>query len=600
MSSIDDDLADAVAQFYADPLGFVMFAYDWDGDKQLHLCELPEPWSLVYNSKYGPDRWACEFLDNIGRQVREHAFDGVTPVAPIREAIASGHGIGKSAMAGWLVDWIMSTRPMSVGTVTANTGPQLESKTWAEIAKWTKRCITGHWFDVHTGRGSMKMTHKKFPEAWKCFAQTCVKENSEAFAGQHAPTGTSFYIFDEASRIEDIINEVSEGGMSDGEPMKFAFGNPTRNTGWFKQCFDGMAHRWGHRHIDSRTVQITNKVNIDEQIKDYGIDSDFVKVRVRGMFPSQSMRQFISTTDVDKAFGKHLREEQYNFAPKILTLDNAWEGDDEWVIGMRQGLRFDVLEFGLKNDNDVVIANKLARYEDQHKADAVFIDGGYGTGVVSIGRTLGRSWMLVWFAEASNDPGCLNKRAEMWKLSRDWLKEGGAIPNDMVLYRDAIGPETVPRIDGKIQLESKADMKKRQVASPNRWDALALSFAHPVHAKKLEGMNGERGAPDANAREYDPLANICEGFKAWRIGTTQATATSRASCAARRLQMRTAPSRPTRCSPRASNSYKVSRSMVASATSVSTGRTPAPWWDRTATRSPSTITRAAQASVSIQ
>lgn len=555
--TFEQRLADEVATFRDDPLGFVMFAFAWDTDPQLQVCELPAPWNLIYGSKYGPDAWACQFLDDLGAKIRANSFDGHTPVAPIREAIASGHGIGKSALAGWLVNFIMSTRPMSVGTVTANTGPQLESKTWAEIAKWNKRSITGHWFDVSTGRGSMKMTHKKFPESWKCFAQTCVKENSEAFAGQHAPTGTSFYIFDEASRIEDIINEVSEGGLSDGEPMKFAFGNPTRNTGWFKNCFDGMAHRWGTRHIDSRTVQITNKQNIEEYIKDYGLDSDFVKVRVRGMFPSMSIKQFIGTNDVDAAFGRFLKPDAYEWAPKILTLDNAWEGDDEGVIGLRQGLKFEILYTFAKNDNDVVIADKLARLEDEHKADAVFIDGGYGTGVVSVGRTLGRDWVLVWFAEASSDPGCVNKRAQMWKEARDWLKAGGSIPKRMTLYRDLIGPETVPRLDGKIQLESKKDMKKRDVASPNEGDALALSFAHPVQAKNLRGVGGDRGAHDQTPAEHDPYANLQpRERRACAQGWRSLLRSRRSGRGSRGMRLLLAPqrSRQTPCSHRASES----------------------------------------------
>lgn len=507
--TLDQQLADQVAKYYADPLGFVMFAYSWDDDKALQVCELPEPWAQRYDSKYGPDAWACQFLDDLGEKIKARGFNGRDPVEPIRESIASGHGIGKSALIAWLANFIMSTRPHAVGTVTANTGPQLESKTWAEIAKWTKRCITGHWFDVTTGRGSMKMVHKEFPETWKLFAQTCVKENSEAFAGQHAPTSTSFYLFDESSAIEDIIDEVSEGGLTDGEPMKFAFGNPTRNTGWFKNTFGRLSHRWGVRHIDSRDVQITNKATIAEMIEDYGIDSDRVKVRVRGMFPSQSITQFISTADVDKACKVHLRPEQYQFAPKILTLDNAWEGDDEGVIGMRQGLCFKILRTFAKNDNDVEVATMLARLEDEEKADAVFIDAGYGTGVVSIGRTLGRNWQLVWFAGASSDPGCLNKRAEIWNETKKWLQSGGAIdPRDTVLYRDLIGPETVSRLDGKIQLESKKDMKKRGESSPGRGDSLALSFSAPVHAKQLEGINRSNSVHDHFQREYDPFQHM--------------------------------------------------------------------------------------------
>jgi hypothetical protein len=501
----EQELADAVAACYAAPLDFVMLAWDWQKDTTIQLCKLPAPWDLRYESEYGPDAWSCEFLDHLGEQIKQRAFDGQHAVAPIREAIASGHGIGKSALVGWLACFLMSTRPHAVGTVTANTGPQLEAKTWAEIAKWCKKSITGHWFEVTTGRGSMKMLHKQHPETWKLYAQTCAKENSEAFAGQHAPTSTSFYLFDESSAIEDVIDEVSEGGLSDGEPMKFAFGNPTRNTGWFRNCFSRNAHRWGTRHIDSRNVQITNKTNITEMIEDYGIDSDRVKVRVRGMFPSQSVKQFISTADVDAATRVHLRIEQYSFAPKILTLDNAWEGDDEGVIGMRQGLKFNVMRTFAKNDNDVEVATMLARIEDEEKADAVFIDAGYGTGVVSIGRTLGRNWHLVWFAGASPDQGCLNMRAYMGNEVKKWLKSGGSIDGkDTVLYRDLISPETVSRMDGKIQLESKKDMKARGEPSPGRADSLFLSFAAPVHAKHLQGL-ARSGVHDGTAREYDPF-----------------------------------------------------------------------------------------------
>lgn len=498
-------LAQDCGKFFDDPLGFVLYAYDWDNDPALRVVELPDPWCFVYGSKYGPDRWACEFLEDVGRQVREHDFDGQHAVEAIRMATASGHGIGKSAITAWLVDWIMSTRPHAKGVVTANTGPQLESKTWAEIAKWTRRCITGHWFDVSTGKGSMRMTHKQHPESWRCDAQTCREENSESFAGLHAASSTPFYIFDEASAVPDAIWEVAEGGMTDGEPMWFAFGNPTRNTGRFKDCFGRFKHRWTTRQIDSRTVQITNKELIAGWVNDYGEDSDFCKIRVRGMFPSMSAKQFISVADVDAAFGRQLKPEQYNFAPKILTCDPAWEGDDMLEIGLRQGLKFQILRTIAKNDNDIQVANILANLEDEHQADAVFIDAGYGTGIKSAGDTMGRDWVLVWFSEKPIDPGCLNKRAEMWKLARDWLKEGGAIDDkDHVLYNDLIGPETVPRSDGKIQLESKIDMKRRGLPSPGRGDALALSFAYPVHKKQRGSYRHGPGAHTQAAGDYDP------------------------------------------------------------------------------------------------
>ncbi len=501
-TSFDLELAQDLAQFYHDPLGFVLYAYDWDNDSTLQIVELPEPYNLIYSSKYGPDKWACDFLSDLGDQVKQRGFNGVRAVDAIRMATASGHGIGKSAITAWLVDWIMSTRPHAKGIVTANTSPQLETKTWAEIAKWTKRCITAHWFVVTTGKGAMKMYHKDHPESWQCVAQTCKEENSESFAGLHAASSTPFYIFDEASAIPEAIWEVAEGGLTDGEPMFFAFGNPTRNSGSFHRCFHAMRHRWTCRQIDSREVAITNKSQIAQWVEDYGVDSDFVKIRVRGMFPSVSARQFISVEDVDAAISRHLKPGSQDYAPIILTCDPAWSGDDELIIAMRQGLHFKVLNTIQKNDNDIQVANILARLEDQYQADAVFVDGGYGTGIVSAGTTLGRDWQIVWFSSKPDEPGCLNKRASMWLAMRDWLKAGGTLdPKDKVLYADLIGPETVPRLDGKIQLESKEDMKRRGLPSPNRADALALSFAYPVSKKRLFATS------NARSTQYDPLAD---------------------------------------------------------------------------------------------
>ena len=161
---------------------------------------------------------------------------------------------------------------------------------------------------------------------------------------------------------------------------------------------------------------------------------------------------------------------------------------------------FRVLRVIPKNDNDVQMANIIAQLEDEHQADAVFIDGGYGTGIKSVGDTLGRDWMLVWFSGESSDAGCLNKRAEMWKNMRDWLKQGGCIPEDQIL-RELISPETVARLDGKLQIEAKADMKKRGLPSPNRADALAISFAYPVQ-KKQRGYDFGGGKTSRN--DYSP------------------------------------------------------------------------------------------------
>ena len=508
-SKHDLELADDVARFYADPLGFILWAFPWTSDSNLQIVKLQEPWSLIYNSAWGPEKWVCEMCDDIAADVRRNKFDPLnpTPVPPIRVSRVSGHGIGKSAAVAMLVQWLMATRPFAKGTVTASTMPQLESKTWAEIAKWNKRSIVGHWFKITTGKGAMRMVHKDHPEAWACAAQASQKENEISFQGQHAINSTSFFIFDEASGVARECKDAAEGGLSDGEPMMFAFGNGNVNNGWFYESQLGAtAHRWNRRSIDSREVQITNKQLIAQQIEDYGLDSDYIKVRWRGMFPAMSALQYFSSVDVDAGLNRHLRYEQYAPMPRILTLDNAWEGDDHLVIGMRQGLKFEVLRKVAKNDNDVEVANMLANLEDEHKCDAVFIDGGFGTGVYSIGKTNGREWQLVWFGGKSPTPDCLNMRAYMLQKVRDWLKQGGSYASKD-LHAQLTSMQTIGRVDGVLQFESKKDAKADGRPSPNELDALGLSFAFPVVAKTRIGLPASAGGTDnADNLVHNPYA----------------------------------------------------------------------------------------------
>lgn len=483
--SPEEQLVEDIARFTHDPEGFVDYSFPW-GEGQL--------------TGKAPRKWQRATLRHIGEQLRK---GHMTAHEAIQFAVASGHGIGKSALVAWLILWAMSTCEDTRGVVTANTDRQLKTKTWPEVAKWHNLSINKHWFTcTATAIYSADKTHEK---TWRIDMVPWSESNTEAFAGLHNEGKRILIIFDEGSAISDKIFEVIEGALTDEntEIIWAVFGNPTRNTGRFKDCFGKLKHRWKTWQIDSRKVEGTNKAQLQKWVEDYGENSDFVKVRVRGMFPNMSLKQFISTADVDAAYGKHLRPEQYNFAPKILTVDPAWEGDDEFVIGLRQGLAFKILAHYPKNDNDVEMAGFIARFETDEQADAVFVDGGFGTGIVSVGKTWNRNWQLVWFSDASMDPGCLNKRAEMWKLMRDWLKQGGAIPADPVLHTDLTGPETVARLDGKIQLESKKDMKARGIPSPNRADALALSFAAPVVAK-VKDPHGHNNNQQMNT-DWDPL-----------------------------------------------------------------------------------------------
>lgn len=478
----DDVIAEAAARCRFDPLAWARFAFDW-GYGEL-------------DGYAGPRAWQAAAFGEIAA----HLHNPKTRHMPLMLARSSGHGIGKSAFIGMLVNWALSTCDDCKVVLTSNTDTQLRTKTAPEVGKWHRLSITRDWFDVSAT--SIAVRDKSHVKTWRADFVPWSEHNTEAFAGLHNNGKRILLVFDEASAIADKVWEVAEGALTDEETeiIWVAFGNPTRNTGRFRECFRRYKHRWNHAQIDSRTVEGTNKAQIAKWAEDYGEESDFFKVRVRGMFPSMSARQFISEADVAAAYGRHVPESAYAFAPKIITVDPAWEGDDEFVIGFRQGLVFRILETFAKNDNDLVAAQKIARYEDELGADAVFVDAGFGTGIKSAGEGLGRFWTLVWFANKSDDAGCLNKRAEMWKAARDWLKDGGAIPDDPTLRDELQAPEIVPRADGKIQIESKKDMKARGVPSPNRADALVLSFAFPVLPR-----GAGNGQAARSRREYRPF-----------------------------------------------------------------------------------------------
>jgi hypothetical protein len=436
-SSTEPDLASIVGEYYADPLGFVKFAYPW-GEEGTPLRDAE-----------GPDEWQATYLEQVGAAVRERAFDGRTPVKPIRFARASGHGIGKSALSAWLINWIMSTRPGSIGTVTANTFPQLRAKTWARLKEWTALCITADWFEITDT--AMRAKDPEEPGTWFCEPTTCREENHEAFAGQHAPTATSFYIFDEASAVPDKIYEVADGGMTDGEPMIFIFGNPTRRAGrFYRAIFGGEQHLWNYASIDSRTSRLTNKALIQEWEELWGEDSDFFRVRVLGLPPTADESQFIPHDLVEGAQRRDvevLRDE-----PLVCGFDVSGGGSSWNVFRFRCGLDAKsippVKVSGQRGRDRSLLVSTAAEilnstYEVggiRRKVSGMFVDSAFGAAVVERLHSLGHHQVEeINFGGPSSDEHQENQRAYMYFRMKDFLRRG-AIDKDKDLAHQLCVP----------------------------------------------------------------------------------------------------------------------------------------------------------------
>lgn len=470
-AEITADLADqAVA---ATPLGYVMWAFEW-GSGELEGYEGPEPWQR-------------EVLGDLG--------DGTISISEATQiAVASGHGIGKSALVSWIILWAMSTMTDTMGVVTANTDTQLKTKTQPQLVKWHRLARNAHWFRVTAT--AIFSTDPRHERTWRFDFVPWSESNTEAFAGLHNSGKRVVVVFDEASAIPAVIWEVAEGALTDKdtEIIWLACGNPTQNTGRFKECFNRFRHRWQLRQVDSREVSLTNKSQIAQWAEDYGEDSDFFRVRVRGVFPRVGDQQFISTEIVETAMARP--EPMFDSAaPIIIGVDPARFGDDQSVIYTRigrDGKGFPAIK--LRGVDTVELANRAAAWAMECRADAIIVDGGgVGGGVVDYLRRIqtgGAEVYEVNFGARANSASLAdtaakgeryaNKAAEMWGAMRAWLKAGGVLPDDPELAEELTGRNYSYRGDLEIQLEKKSDMKRRGLASPDIADALAVTFAFPV------------------------------------------------------------------------------------------------------------------------
>lgn len=477
-----------------DPLAFVMFVFPW-GKEGTPLAH-----------RKGPKKWQREELTNLKNHIHRNRVAiarGETPLVD-KFAMASGRGPGKSALVAWIVLWAMSTVMGGSVVVAANTEDQLKDKTWAELGKWHTLALNRHWFEKNAMSlrpaewfGALLKDQLKIDTTYYyAKAQLWSEENPDAFAGLHNQYGT-FLIFDEASGIPAPIWKVSEGFFTDPVLHRYhwVFSNPRRNTGPFFECFHRLRNRWRCRQIDSREVEDADLNVLRAIIEDHGEDSDVARVEVKGQFPRQGDKQFISNEIVHDAIARELDPSNLTpanacgdaWAPLMMGVDPARFGDDCSVIRWRQGRNARVLPpTKLKNVDNMTLANHCAELITKYNPDAVCIDAGNGTGVIDRLRELGYKVHEVWFGAASPEPEWSNFRTYIWAKMRDWLR-GACIDADSELSTDLTAPEyKFQGTSDRIMLESKEAMKERGFSSPDNADALACTFAVKVASSNLK------------------------------------------------------------------------------------------------------------------
>ena len=429
-------------------------------------------------------------------------------------------GPGKSATLAWL-GWhrlacFAAKGEHPKGAALSITGDNLKDNLWAELSKWQAR---SPFLQAAFQWTKEKIYAKEHPETWFLSARSFAKDaNPEAIgralSGLHSQF--PFVLLDETGDMPTAVGKAALQIFT-GNPTDAAIiqaGNPTSTDGLlYESCVTGAA-AWDVITItsDPADPKRTPRVSVEhaqEMIDTYGRDNPWVMATILGKFPPAGFRSLLGIEEVEAAMNRHVREDAYEWAARVLGVDVAREGDDASVICQRQGLvaKVDPLHI-MRNVGSTHGAGVVARVMHEWKADACFVDatGGFGGGWIDRLQDLGHAPIGVHFAGKANNGQYANKRAEMWFAMAEWVKNGGALPPIPSLKAELTTPTFTFRGD-QFLIEPKEEIKKRLGRSPDLADALALTFAHPVQPKPrgLESLVAQYGGT-GTVRDYDPYA----------------------------------------------------------------------------------------------
>ena len=432
-----------------------------------------------------------------------------------RVALKACKGPGKTAVEAWAGLHFMACYPHCKVIGTSITGDNLRDGLWTEFSKWMQRSpFLMSQFDWSAER----IVHKQHPSTWFAAARAWPKDadktqQANTLAGIH--NDYILFLLDEVSEYPDGVVAAVEGNLSTGKVTKLiAAGNPTKSSGPLHRMCTTDRARYFVKEItgDPDDPRRAKRISLEwarDQIAAWSRDSNYVRVNVLGQFPHGGSDNYISPDLVSAAMQRSIKRADYIDAPRVLGVDVARFGDDRSVLTPRQG----VVTFRQRVHRELSTMELVGQVvlfaeESKFKPDMIFVDDiGVGGGVSDRLEELGQPVMRVNASARANHPVLYgNKRVEMWGEAKDWLAAGGSLPDDPELHAELTAPTYKQHSSGAVYLESKDEMKKRGLNSPDKADSWVLTFAAPVISARMRDQNDQYGQGHRTTHEYDPYA----------------------------------------------------------------------------------------------
>jgi len=438
---------------------------------------------------------------------------------PLRISIVSGHGIGKSTMLSWIILWFLFVHPDSQVACTSPSKEQMYDVLWKELKKWIDKLLP-EMANMYVWESS-HIRMREDPNVWFARAKTSSKENTEALAGVHADW--VLIAVDEASGVEEPIFETMEGALTSGNILVFLISNGTRSIGYFYDTHHKDSARWQNYAFSSLESPRVDQKYVDDIVSKYGTDSVQYAIRVQGSFPDEGIMD-------DKGYVQLFNDSDLHFIPHVHdwkpigrpigALDASGEGQDktEWAVRDRQ-IGAIVAEEDKSTPSGMALKSlTICDHYDIDPAD--FIIDAFGKGQ-DVGMEIAlatskqkRPWRVypVNTGDACEDESdrilYMNKRAEGYYKMMKWCRAGGELMETPRLREQLLSIRFRRTANGRIQIMDKVSMKKLGFPSPDKADALSMTFLRPDVTEK-RSLWGDIHTSSSN-RDFDPHAPLAD------------------------------------------------------------------------------------------